>query len=52
MDRAIRWLETEAKFASKSDREASLEAFRAGRAVYEKRAIEARTRRQASGKGD
>lgn len=44
LDNAIRWLETEAKFARPGDREASLEAFRRGRVVYEKRAAEARRR--------
>ena len=41
MDNSIRWLETEAKFARPSDKEASLEAFRQGRAVYTARANEA-----------
>jgi len=44
MDRAIHWLKTEAKFASESDKRASIEAFLAGRAIYEKRAHEARRR--------
>ena len=42
LDNAIRWLETEAKFASLADRKASIEAFRSGKAVYEARAREAR----------
>jgi hypothetical protein len=44
LDNAIRWLETDARFASPSDRESSIEAFRQGRAVYEKRAAAARDR--------
>lgn len=42
LDNCIGWLKTEAKFAKPGDREASIEAFRVGRAVYEKRAQEAR----------
>jgi hypothetical protein len=42
LDNCIQWLKTAAKFAKPSDREASIEAFRLGRAVYEKRAQEAR----------
>lgn len=42
LDNCIGWLKTEAKFAKPGDREASIEAFRLGRAVYEKRAQEAR----------
>jgi len=38
MDNCIRWLETEAKFARSSDKQASIEAFKLGRAVYQKRA--------------
>ena len=41
MDLSIQWLETQAKFARPEDRQASIEAFRIGRAVYEKRAKEA-----------
>lgn len=44
LDRSIRWLETQAKFASRQDRISSVEAFKAGRAIYEKRAREARVR--------
>ncbi|MGH9629645.1 MAG: CehA/McbA family metallohydrolase, partial [Bryobacteraceae bacterium] len=44
LDNAIRWLETQAKFASPSDRKSSIEAFRQGRAVYEQRAAQARER--------
>jgi hypothetical protein len=44
LDNAIRWLETQARFASPSDRKSSIDAFRQGRAVYEKRASEARAR--------
>ncbi len=47
MDRAIRWLETEAKFAHPADKQTTLERFRAGRAVYERRAREARERQRA-----
>lgn len=43
IDNAIRWLEKEAKFARPGDREASIESFRRGRAVFVKRAEEART---------
>ena len=39
---AIRWLEKEGKFARPADREASIEAFRHGLEVYERRAAEAR----------
>jgi hypothetical protein len=42
MESAIRWLKTEAKFARPGDKDASIEAFERGRAVYEKRATEAR----------
>jgi hypothetical protein len=42
LDNAIRWLETEGKFARPADKQASIEAFRRGRALYEKRAAEAR----------
>jgi hypothetical protein len=41
MDLSIQWLETQAKFARPEDKQASIEAFRIGRAVYEKRAKEA-----------
>ncbi len=41
MDSAIQWIKTEAKFASESDKQDSINAFLAGRAVYEKRAKEA-----------
>ncbi len=47
LDRAIRWIETEGKFAKPSHKQASLEAFRAGRAIYERRAREATARRRA-----
>ena len=42
IDHVIRWLKTEARFDSPSDRQASVEAFLAGRAVYERRARDAR----------
>jgi hypothetical protein len=38
MESAIRWLGTEARFASAADRKASIEAFERGKAVYEERA--------------
>jgi hypothetical protein len=41
LDNCVQWLKTEAKFARPADREASIEAFRQGRAIYEKRAREA-----------
>jgi hypothetical protein len=44
IDRSIEWLRTVAKFARPQDRQASVEAFRTARAVYEKRAQEARRR--------
>jgi hypothetical protein len=44
LDNSIRWLKTEARFARPSDKQASIEAFQAGRAVYRKRAREARSR--------
>lgn len=48
MDQSIEWIGSQAKFASPSDKQATLEAFRQGRAIYERRAEEAliqRTRR-------
>jgi len=42
LDNALRWLETEGRFARPSDKQASLDAFRAGRAIYEERARQAR----------
>lgn len=42
MDQSIDWLNREAKFARRSDQQATLEAFRKGRAIYERRAQEAR----------
>ena len=42
IDHVIQWLKTEARFDSPSDRQASVEAFLAGRAVYERRARDAR----------
>jgi hypothetical protein len=45
IDSAINWLKTEAKFASERDKRASIDAFLVGRAVYEKRANEARRRK-------
>ena len=44
MDSAIRWLKTEARFASENDKRDSIDAFLAGRAIYERRAEEARQR--------
>ncbi len=41
LDNAIGWLKTEARFARPADREASIQAFEQGRAVYEQRAREA-----------
>ena len=41
LDNAIRWLETEAKFARPSDQQASILAFQQGRAVFTARAREA-----------
>lgn len=40
LDNAIRWLETEAKFARPADKQASIQAFEQGRAVYTARARE------------
>jgi hypothetical protein len=42
MDNSIHWLETEAKFARPADKEASVQAFRAGRAIYQNKSREAR----------
>jgi len=42
LDNAIRWLETEAKFARPADKQASKEAFAQGRAVYEAKAQRSR----------
>ncbi len=47
LDSALRWLERNGKFARRSDRLATLEAFRRGRAIYARRAAEARERRGA-----
>jgi hypothetical protein len=41
LDNAIRWLQTEAKFARPSDKQASIQAFQQGRAVFAARAKEA-----------
>jgi hypothetical protein len=41
LDNAIRWLKSEARFARPADRQASIDAFERGRAVYEQRAREA-----------
>ena len=41
LDKAIRWLETEAKFARPADQRASIQAFQEGRAVFAARAREA-----------
>jgi hypothetical protein len=38
MDNAIHWLETEAKFARPADKQASIQAFAQGRAIYAARA--------------
>lgn len=42
LEKSIEWLEREAKFARPSDRQASIEAFRQGRALFVKRQNEAR----------
>ncbi|MBM3747500.1 MAG: hypothetical protein FJW34_17070 [Acidobacteria bacterium] len=44
LDACIRWLKTEARFVKAGDREASVEAFLRGRAIYEQRAREGRAR--------
>ncbi len=41
LDNAIHWLETEAKFARPADKQASIQAFEQGRAIYRARAREA-----------
>ena len=41
LDNAIRWLETEARFARPADKQASIQAFEQGRAIYAARAREA-----------
>lgn len=41
LDNSIRWLEKEARFAKPSDKQASIEAFRQGQAVYAARARDA-----------
>ncbi|PYT21669.1 MAG: hypothetical protein DMG58_31735 [Acidobacteria bacterium] len=41
LDNAVRWLETEAKFARPSDQQASIQAFQQGRAVFAARSREA-----------
>ena len=48
IDNAIRWLETEAKFARPADKTASIQAFQQGRAVYAARAQEAVRSRKRS----
>ncbi len=42
LNNCIEWLKTEAKFAKPADKQASIEAFLKGRAIYEKRAREGR----------
>ncbi len=42
LDNCIEWLKTEAKFSKSGDKEASIEAFLRGRAVYERRAKDAK----------
>jgi len=42
MDNAIAWLNKEARFARPRDKQASIEAFQVGRAIYESRAREAK----------
>jgi hypothetical protein len=42
MDQSIDWLTKEGEFAHPSDKQATLEAFRKGRAIYKRRAEEAR----------
>jgi hypothetical protein len=41
LDNSIRWLKESARFASPSDKQASIEAFERGRAIYAQRASEA-----------
>jgi hypothetical protein len=41
MDNAIHWLETEAKFARPANKQASIQAFTEGRAIYQAKAREA-----------
>jgi hypothetical protein len=41
LDNSIRWLKENARFASPSDKQASIEAFERGRAIYAQRAGEA-----------
>ena len=42
VDNCIAWLKSDAKFSKPGDKQASIEAFLRGRAVYERRAREAR----------
>jgi hypothetical protein len=42
LDSSIKWLRTAARFARPGDREASIQAFLRGKAIYEQRAREAR----------
>ncbi len=42
MDNSIEWLKTSAKFTRPEDKQASIDSFLQGRAIYEKRAREAR----------
>jgi hypothetical protein len=42
LDSSIHWLKTSAKFARPADRNASIQAFLAGKAIYEQRARESR----------
>jgi hypothetical protein len=48
IDNAIKWLETDAKFARPADKTASIQAFQQGRAVYAARAQEAVRSRKRS----
>jgi hypothetical protein len=41
LDNCVEWLKTEAKFSKPGDKQASIEAFLRGRAIYERRAREA-----------
>jgi hypothetical protein len=42
LDNCIEWMKTEAKFSRPGDKQASIEAFLRGRAIYQRRAADAR----------
>ena len=51
LESAIAWLEKEGRFARPSDKTATLEAFRTGQRLYQRRAAEAAQRKSSPGAG-